>query len=177
MMLLPSVILHLFMSTPPDENASLVLPPDWQLLIWFLLLVFVVAWLLLRSTSYSEAEAGALQHGEAHISVHDPVEPVGPVTTAERSSPVAVLDPLSPDDLTLIEGIGPKINSVMHAAGIHTFAQLAATEPAHLHEILLAEGLRLADPTSWPEQARLAAAGDWEAFNTLTAQLKGGRRA
>ena len=33
------------------------------------------------------------------------------------------------DDLTRIEGIGPKINAELHNAGIHTFADLAAATP------------------------------------------------
>ena len=44
-------------------------------------------------------------------------------------------------------------------------------------EILEAEDprlLRLAKPDHWPEQAALAASGDWEAFEALQAELKGG---
>lgn len=81
------------------------------------------------------------------------------------------------DDLELIEGIGPKIASVLTAAGIVTFADLAAADTGRLAEILEQEPhLRLADPGTWPEQAALAAAGDWDAFKALTEQLKGGRR-
>jgi hypothetical protein len=32
------------------------------------------------------------------------------------------------------------------------------------------------DPTTWPEQAKLAAAGDWDAFNELTGELVAGKR-
>jgi predicted flap endonuclease-1-like 5' DNA nuclease len=92
-----------------------------------------------------------------------------PVETPVAPSP-------TPDDLVIIEGIGPKISSVLQANGIDTFAQLASTQIGDLQQILLKEGLRLADPTSWPEQARLAAAGDWDGLNALQAQLKGGRQ-
>ena len=37
--------------------------------------------------------------------------------------------------------------------------------------------LRLADPSTWPEQAALAAAGEWDAMEALQNQLKRGRRA
>lgn len=80
------------------------------------------------------------------------------------------------DDLTLLEGIGPKIASVLNAAGIVTFRQLATADVARLREILLAAGLRLADPTTWGEQAQLIADGDEQGFADLTNQLKGGRR-
>jgi predicted flap endonuclease-1-like 5' DNA nuclease len=78
----------------------------------------------------------------------------------------------------VIEGIGPKIAGILNAAGIVTFAQLADTPVDRLDEILREANLRnIADPSTWPEQAALAAKGDWNAFKQLTDQLKGGRRA
>jgi ribosomal protein L30 len=86
--------------------------------------------------------------------------------------------PAQADDLELIEGIGPKIAAVLTAAGIVTFADLAATDTSRLAEILQQEpNLRLADSGTWPEQAALAAAGKWDELKVLTEQLKGGRRA
>ena len=79
-----------------------------------------------------------------------------------------------PDDLGRIRGIGPKIASVMMDAGITTFAQLAASEADQLRQILGDANprlLQLADPTSWPRQAELAAAGDWEALDVLQGTL------
>lgn len=80
------------------------------------------------------------------------------------------------DDLELIEGIGPKIAAVLRDAGINTFPELAAADPAALRNVLRSAGLRIADPTTWPDQARLAAEGKWEEFKTLTESLRGGRR-
>lgn len=83
------------------------------------------------------------------------------------------------DDLVKIEGIGPKIAALLVKEGIRTFAAVAATDPARLKDILTAAGPRFAvhDPGTWPEQAALAASGDWDAFDRLTAELKGGKRA
>ena len=81
------------------------------------------------------------------------------------------------DDLKKIEGIGPKISALLAAQGIVTFAQLAETSVERLQEILDQPNLRIADPTTWPEQARLAAMGDWQALERLQDQLKGGRLA
>jgi hypothetical protein len=48
---------------------------------------------------------------------------------------------------------------------------------ARLQEILAEAGIsQIADPSTWPEQAKLAAAGDWEGLETLQDQLEGGRR-
>jgi predicted flap endonuclease-1-like 5' DNA nuclease len=87
--------------------------------------------------------------------------------------------PAVPDDLKRIEGIGPKLSMVLQEAGIVTFALLAAASPDRLAQILEAADprlLRLADPATWPEQAALAAAGEWDALAVLQGTLKGGRR-
>ncbi|MFQ5708656.1 MAG: PASTA domain-containing protein, partial [bacterium] len=80
------------------------------------------------------------------------------------------------DDLTQIEGIGPRISHLFQTAGITTFAGLAAADTAYLRKILQNAGIWIADPTTWPEQAELAASGNWDALNTLQQELKGGRR-
>jgi large subunit ribosomal protein L21 len=83
------------------------------------------------------------------------------------------------DDLTKVEGIGPKIAELLQAEKIRSFSELASAPVDRLREILAAGGSNFAthDPTTWPEQAALAAAGDWEAFDKLKAELDGGRRA
>ncbi|OGO67730.1 MAG: hypothetical protein A2Z49_09250 [Chloroflexi bacterium RBG_19FT_COMBO_56_12] len=81
-----------------------------------------------------------------------------------------------PDDLTMIEGIGPKISALLRAAGITTFAKLAATETSQIQQILTAGSIRLADPGTWAEQARLAASGDHDGLQALQDRLKGGRK-
>jgi large subunit ribosomal protein L21 len=95
--------------------------------------------------------------------------------TASVEAPVAKA---MPDDLVKIEGIGPKINDLLVKAGITTFAQLAVTPAEKIREILKAGGNRFAshDPSTWAEQAALAAKGDWAAFKVLTDALDGGVR-
>lgn len=80
-------------------------------------------------------------------------------------------------DLKIIEGIGPKIEEVLKGAGIGDWSALAAAEPGRLKEILEEAGdqYRMHNPYTWPLQARLAAAGRWEEFNTYQEELKGGR--
>jgi ribosomal protein L30 len=99
-------------------------------------------------------------------------------TLSVAETPEVAETPAQADDLELIEGIGPKIAAALTAAGIVTFADLAAADTSRLEEILQQEpNLRSADPGTWPEQAVLAAAGKWDEFKALTDQLKGGRRA
>ncbi len=79
------------------------------------------------------------------------------------------------DNLTKIEGIGPKVASVLNAAGISTFEELANAKVNDLQKILGDAGLKMMDPTTWPEQARLAANGEWDALKKLQDELSGGR--
>jgi len=97
---------------------------------------------------------------------------------AEEAQKAAESAPSEPDDLKRIEGIGPKISSVLQAAGITTFAQLAATEVDRINQILEEADpnlLKLADTSTWPRQAKLAAGGKWDALEKWQERLKGGQ--
>ena len=80
------------------------------------------------------------------------------------------------DDLKKIEGIGPKIAEIFAEAGISSFAALAKADPEKLKEILAEAGGRYAahNPTTWPEQAQLAADGKWEELKEWQDKLDGG---
>ena len=81
------------------------------------------------------------------------------------------------DDLKVIEGIGPKAAEVLVAAGIDTFAKLAKTSAEKVKEILDAAEAKVQhlDPTTWAQQAQLAADGKWDELKTLQDELNGGR--
>jgi predicted flap endonuclease-1-like 5' DNA nuclease len=91
---------------------------------------------------------------------------------------VAAISPATKrDNLKRIEGIGPRISALLQEAGVTTFAQLAVTEVSRLEQIVRGAHLEMIDPGTWPEQARLAADGRWDALQVLQDELKGGRRA
>lgn len=81
------------------------------------------------------------------------------------------------DDLKKIEGIGPKIAELLNAAGIQTYADLAGTDIEKIKEVLDEAGSRykMHDPTTWPEQAQMAADGKWDELKELQENLKGGK--
>jgi F-type H+-transporting ATPase subunit gamma len=82
------------------------------------------------------------------------------------------------DDLTRIEGIGPKMSRALKAAGIDTFKKLAQTDEATLREAISAAGMRFAPSApTWPEQAAFAARGDWDGLANFQETLVAGRRA
>ena len=80
------------------------------------------------------------------------------------------------DDLTLIEGIGPKVAKVLGEAGILTFAQLAQANADDIQNILNEADLKMMDATSWPAQAKLAAANDMDGLKKMQDKLSGGRK-
>jgi len=81
------------------------------------------------------------------------------------------------NDLKIVEGIGPKIAGLLQAGGIDTWAKLAGAEVTTIQGILTAAGdrYRLADPTTWPKQAALAAKAQWGELKAYQDSLKGGK--
>ncbi|MEL6812198.1 MAG: hypothetical protein AAFP76_12780 [Bacteroidota bacterium] len=67
------------------------------------------------------------------------------------------------DDLTVIEGIGPKIQELFKDNGIPTWKSLSETAVSRLQEILDSKGerYRVHNPGSWPQQAKMAYEGRW----------------
>ena len=83
--------------------------------------------------------------------------------------------PSNEDDLTKIEGIGPKISVLLKQNGINTFDKLAKANVANLEKMLNNAGLQMANSDTWPRQARLAANGKWDELKKLQDELTGGR--
>lgn len=81
------------------------------------------------------------------------------------------------DDLTIVEGIGPKAAEALVAGGIDTFAKLAATAAADVKAILDASTNKVQhlDPTTWAQQSQLAADGNWDELKKLQDELNGGK--
>lgn len=81
------------------------------------------------------------------------------------------------DELEIIEGIGPKIAMLLYDSGIFTFRDLAITPVYKIQEILEQAGPQFArhDPSTWTQQAKLAAEGRWNDLEALKFYLVGGR--
>jgi len=94
-----------------------------------------------------------------------------PKPAAEKPAPAK--DELAkPDDLKRIYGIGPKMAEALVEAGYGTFANIAAATEDDLVAAIEAAGMRLA-PTvgTWPEQAKMAAAGEWDKLEAYQENL------
>lgn len=133
---------------------------DWVWIIIFILVLILVWWLISRAVDLSEQETQELT-----INLVE--------EEAEKSAKESLQEK---DDLTRIEGIGPKINQVLQGAGIFSYKQLSESDPDTLQTLLDESRLSFAKPESWPEQAKLAAGGNWDELDVLQQKLKGGRR-
>jgi predicted flap endonuclease-1-like 5' DNA nuclease len=105
-----------------------------------------------------------------------PVAKAAPKAAAAK--PAAAKAAVVADDLTKIEGVGPKIAELLKAAGIVTFKDLSTAKAATVKSILDAAGKRfqMHDPSTWAEQSKLAANGEWEKLAKLQDALKGGKK-
>lgn len=85
--------------------------------------------------------------------------------------------PANQSDLTIIEGIGPRIEVLLREIGINTWDDLAEANLQQINELLDRNNLNFHNPSTWMAQARLAAGGHWELLKEYQEQLRGGRDA
>ncbi len=79
---------------------------------------------------------------------------------APQKAPAAAAEPS--DDLTQLNGIGPRIASILNDGGITSYNQLQHANTGELRQIIATGGaLPPASLESWPTQATYAAKGDW----------------
>ena len=80
------------------------------------------------------------------------------------------------DDLTKIEGAGPKAAEALINAGLDTYEKVANAKADAIKEILTEASSRMAhlDPTSWPKQAKMASDGKWDELKEWQDNAKAG---
>jgi ribosomal protein L27 len=81
------------------------------------------------------------------------------------------------DDLKIVEGIGPKIEQLLHDGGITTWLELSNAPVARIQEILDAAGPRyqMHNPATWGAQAKFADEGRFDELKEYQDMLTGGR--
>ncbi|RMB63352.1 hypothetical protein EAX61_02880 [Dokdonia sinensis] len=87
-----------------------------------------------------------------------------PISFDAAAAAAAFGKKIKQDDLTVVEGIGPKIAELFHNHDIKTWANLAETSVEKCQEVLNSGGKRfeIHRPATWPMQAELAALGKWD---------------
>ncbi|MEO6295662.1 MAG: hypothetical protein ABIO74_01050 [Dokdonella sp.] len=144
--------------------------------LW-LLLGFVLGWIVCRLVS---RRARRSVTPEQRIETPMPAQPLASISPQPAQDPVPVgpspsrmidvgaaraagFNMKHADDLTIIEGIGPKTDELLRANGIERFVQVAQLHVDDFLDILERGGpnFRLANPATWAQQASLAAENRW----------------
>ena len=104
-----------------------------------------------------------------------PAKKAVPKKEAKADKPAAKAKSSS-DDLSKIEGIGPKAAAALVEGGIASFSDLAEASVEDIQKILEeAEGrFSSLKPATWSKQAILAADGKWDELKTLQDNIDGG---
>jgi large subunit ribosomal protein L21 len=81
------------------------------------------------------------------------------------------------DDLTIVEGIGPKIAELFISKGIVSYNDLANATEEQLRVILEEAGgvIKSKNPATWPAQAKMAAEGKFDELKKWQEELKDGQ--
>lgn len=115
--------------------------------------------------------------GDNPAKVDKLAEKLSSARLASREASINYAALFGTDNLQIIEGIGPKVAELLSSNGIATWADLASKSPDEIKPILDAAGsaYKMMDPTSWPQQAKLAAEGQWSALIEFQKFLDGGK--
>lgn len=107
-----------------------------------------------------------LMGGVGEIVAHATDEEVAAAKTPPLAPRSLEPAPVAGDDLTMIKGVGPKLDALLHSLGVTSFAQIAAWSEDDLARIDAQLGAFAGRPErdSWIEQAKLLAAGDTAGF-------------
>ncbi len=142
----------------------------WEIII-MLLVAFILGWLL---------------HHFMHCRTKEQADTSGQQFTATTVTPDTTITPMASfpdlsqiDDLKVVEGIGPKIESLLHAAGITSMRGLAIAETDTIKKVLDDAGprFRMHNPKTWSTQAELIADEKWDELKEYQDFLNGGRDA
>lgn len=156
---------------------------------WWLVLGFLLGWLShwLLSRGLRKDPPAAVRAAEADAAREAAEAQHEALVSAAAAPPARVIDVGAAraagfnlkhaDDLTIIEGIGPRIDDLFHANGVVSFAQLARLGVPEMLEILERGGphFQLANPGAWARQAALASENRWAELKRLQEELISGR--
>ena len=130
-----------------------------------------------KPAAKKKAEAPAAEETAAAPVAEVAEEPAAKKTAEKQAAAPKKEKGPKPDDLKIVEGIGPKIETLLKEGGINNWDELAAAPVDRIKEILDAAGPRyqIHDPSSWPAQAKFAAEGKWDELKEYQEMLIGGR--
>ena len=163
-----------------DEDDAEESGSGWALFLWGMVTALALWWLYLRPAvaqrrlgkvnTLQPSARSARPPGSRPASANQQ-------SRAQASTPITEAEPVEVrrDDLTLIWGIGPARAARLVEVGIATFEALAVADMEQLRDILAGIGVETPEMDSWPEQASLAAKGDWQGLEALQDRIRAER--
>lgn len=135
-------------------------------------MIEVAAYYLAEKNQFSGNAADYWVEAEKIIDAKVSIESETPKAAPKRSKSTK-----KNDGLTIVEGIGPKIEALLIADGIADLSDLANARVDTLSEILKKAGPRFTmhKADTWPQQAALARDGNFAELYALQEKLDGGR--
>ncbi|TMM58306.1 30S ribosomal protein S2 [Maribacter algarum] len=123
-------------------------------------------------------EAPAVEETVAAVKKEAPKKEAKEEETKKEAAPkkAAKTKATKGDDLTKIEGVGPKAAEALTNAGLDTFAKVSKAKADKMKDILTEASSRLAhlDTGSWAKQAKMAADEKWDELKAWQDSVKGG---
>jgi predicted flap endonuclease-1-like 5' DNA nuclease len=129
---------------------------------------------------FTETELPAAKKARAPRKPKPAVEETAAKPPAATKAPVAASPPAAtpaaatgPDDLLLLKGVGPKLNTLLLELGVTSFAQIAAWSDTDLALVDAKLGTFKGRPVRdhWIDQAKYLAAGDTVGFEAKYGKL------
>jgi small subunit ribosomal protein S2 len=146
------------------------------LFVWGAITALVLWWLYLRpATPERRLRKVNTLRANPRPGPRPGSRPANAAPSARRGDITPAQTAVAEDDLTRVYGIGPARAARLREAGIATFAALAMADADQLRDILEGVGGNPADLSTWPEQASLAAKGDWDGLQAAQEQLRAAR--
>ena len=143
-----AIIMALNMAVTPESNRDLF---SWTIGLVALAVFF---WLWSRREAAAESDRDAAEAAEEAV---QEAEDLMKRTIVRRDADA------EPQDLTKINGIGAVFETVLNEAGIRNYEALAQATVDELEAIIEGSGRsRPGRLETWPQQAELAANGDWD---------------
>ena len=125
----------------------------------------------LKAKGQAKAEAAKLLGND------NGVKSMKPIDAPLQAQPKPVAKAGKQDDLTKIEGIGPKMSRALIAAGIRTYADIANASNDQLKQAIEDAGMRFSPSLdTWSEQAGYLVNGDVDGLEAFQSTLVAGRR-
>ncbi len=149
---------------------------------WFVfgvLLGWLLSWLFNRwfgRSNVSTVASSSPAQPTAFAAPASPAKAMGLDAVAAAAEGFSIKTRDGVEDFIIIEGIGPKINDLLHANHVTTFAQLSKMSIPEISAILEKGGdrFRLANPETWAQQAALCASNRWGELRKLQDELVAG---